>query len=153
MPFGDDSSINIDDFNSTADLEVVEETPIVTENFSKIPPDIKQFGKYEKGDGSMKTTEEVSEIPKEKKQGEVFKVAGFGKKTHVVTEDVSKIPTEKKQGGVFKVGGIGKKIPVVTEEVDEIPAEKKRNGRFNKGGGGKKITSGWSDKMELMESF
>ena len=90
---------------------------------------------------------------KRKKQGEVFKVGRFGKKTHVVTEDVSKIPTEKKQDGVFKVGGIGKKTPVVTEEVGEIPAEKKQNGRFNKGGGGKNITSDWSDKMELMESF
>ena len=82
---------------------------------------MKQLGKYKKGDGSMKMTEEVSEIPKEKKQGEVFKVAGFGKKKHVVTEDVS-----------------------------EISAEKKQNGKF---GGGKKITSGWIDKMKLMESF
>ena len=121
MPFEDDSPINFDDFNSTADLEVVEETPNVTENFSKIPTDMKQLGKHKKDDGSMKTTEEVSEIPKEKKQGEVFKVAGFGKKKHVVTEDVS-----------------------------EISAEKKQNGKF---GGGKKITSGWIDKMKLMESF
>ena len=127
MPFEDDSPTNIDDFDSTADHEVIEKTAIVTEKFSEIPTDKKQFGKYEKGDGSKKITDEVSEIP-----------------------------TEKKQGGVLKVGGFGKKTTIVTEEVSLIPTEKKQDGRFIKGGGGKKAkqtTSGWSDKLKLMESF
>ena len=120
MPFEDDSSINIDDFDSTADHEVIEKTAIVTEKFSEIPMDKKQFGKYEKGDGSKKMTKEASEIP-----------------------------TEKKQGGVFKKS-------VVTEEVSEIPTEKEQDGRFKKGGGGKKTqqkTSGWGNKLKVMESF
>ena len=101
MPFDNDSSITIDDFNSTPDLEVMEETPIVTENFSKIP-------------------------------------------------------TENKEGRVVKAGGISRKTPVLTEKVSEIPTEKKQDGRFKKGGGDKKTTqttSGWSDKMKLMDSF